>query len=807
MTSPDYDFTDLSPYDFEALLRDLLSAHEGIAFSTYRIGPDGGIDLQARTDSAVVIAQCKHTPQASRAKLISLAAQEMGKSQNFEAEISRYIFITSADITPKTEREIREELTDLAPTVEVHGRGWINALLAMHPDLERRHFKLWLKSSVAIREMLSGGVFLRGESRARRIEENYLRFVHHDICDRAEKSLEVNGIAILQGAPGAGKTAAAEYLILQWWRRGFRVIVDPRTVDNWWSWLADETPTVFFFDDAWGQTRLHDHSSSHHEKDFAEFLASIIQENLRGDRSRVRTKVAVVTSRSLVLHDTRRYSDATNTLLEAVSDALIPVGRLPHDVKSRILFNHVNIAIDNDPVRAQLASYDWWTTTAAHPNYSPRIVEIVTKRRRFESGAQLVAELREALDDPQQIWQSSFDSFSSLEQLLLLILAVSDSQGVERDAVTLRLRDHSLTEISNTIRRLSGNWIERSNEKGTEVYALSDPSQRDFLVRHVARESLACLDLIKHSHSYKDVAALCEQGRPSELEYQPSLFSLEEASLRESLDACTHPLLNSLRAHWASAIKRLESVPRGFLTVPTQAFVDLFTMFIEIVAYHSDRYSGRGWASFNHDGWTESAMRVISALLDDTDMGSFEETLEAVWQIHGTYSKVTRYRVFEGPYQDHMQWIRDTLMMAWYEWDRVGVETFGEARYWSDLAEAVIDDPGFFRAVGFHEGAASVLEDIESFDAEVSFQIESDTHTQDWVAKVEELEELFDCTLQDSRRTLRLRGLLPEKSLAFYAQETAAPDGLPGIDGKGEYRASGTIDALFRSLGKGVHED
>jgi hypothetical protein len=296
MSSPDYDFKELSPYDFEVLARDLLSRHEGISYSTYAIGRDGGIDLQARTRSGTRIAQCKHTPDASSGRLISYAKKEKKKLQSLGLPIRRYSFITTAELSPLLEDRLLTTLSGVAEEVEVHGRGWLNSILSEHSDLERRHFKLWLKSSMAIQEMLRRGVFLRGESRVRRIQRNYLRFVHHSACDKAEEALQSTGIAVISGSPGAGKTAAAEYLLLQWWHRGYRVIVDPRTVDSWWEWLEDDVPTIFFFDDAWGQTQLHDHRASHYDRDFAEFLTSIVEKCTDSHSENFRDKVAVITS-------------------------------------------------------------------------------------------------------------------------------------------------------------------------------------------------------------------------------------------------------------------------------------------------------------------------------------------------------------------------------------------------------------------------------------------------------------------------------------------------------------------------------
>ncbi|MEV0322080.1 restriction endonuclease [Streptomyces sp. NPDC050658] len=800
MTSPDYDFKDLSPYDFEVLIRDLLSVHEGFPFSTYRVGPDGGIDLKARKDGLLHIAQCKHTPDASRARLKSLAAEEREKLSRSESSIQRYIFVTSADITPGVEEELRADFAGCAATVEVHGRGWLNALLALHPKMERRHFKLWLKSSVAIKEMVAGGVFFRGQSRARRIEQNYFRFVHHEACERADKALESTGVVLLTGSPGAGKTAVAEYLILQWWRRGYRVIVDPRTVDNWWEWLEDDTPTIFFFDDAWGQTRLHDHATSHHDKDFAEFLTSILEKNVSANGFVARGKVAVVTSRSQVLHDTRRFSDATSMLLEHMPTSVVAVERLTSEVKSRILFNHVNLAVLDECARRELANGDWWRAVSAHQNYSPRIVELVTARRHFTSGHQLVKELHDALDDPQQVWQTSFNTFSPLEQLLLSTLAVSDSQGVRRERLTARLHDYSPTEFWNAISRLVGTWIERSYVSGYDVFTLADPSQRDFLIGLIARESLVCLDLIKHADSFDDLKLMCDRGRAPELEYQPSLFSLENDSLRASMDECAQPLLISMRMMWDRRLEGVNVVPRGVLTLPTDVFVDLLSTFAEIVVYQADRYAGKEVGELALDGWFELNIGKLMGLLRDTDPGSFHESMDAVQQIYHAFRNVTLFREFEAPWSFHIEALRGAIREVWGTWDAEDLRVFGPGEYWTGLVDVLIESTYLFEDLGFHEAAASVFH-LEALDEELGSRIEDAPGGSNWVQILDDLETLLDSVLPESRGVLRSHRLLYEDDPDPIEDEVASPRGIVTNEQVDRDVSTGAVEALFRSLG------
>ncbi|WP_328758051.1 restriction endonuclease [Streptomyces sp. NBC_00271] len=793
MNAPDYDFKELSPYDFEALARDLLSRHEGITFSTYAIGRDGGIDLRAKDHRGVHVAQCKHTPEARRGKLLTHARKEKEKIDNSGVSLGRYLFLTTADISPGLEDDLLEILDGLADTVEVHGRGWLNALLSEHPKVERRHFKLWLKSSMAVSEMLRGGVFLRGHSRVSKIKRNYMRFVHHVGCENAERALADTGVAIISGAPGSGKTAIAEYLILQWWRRGYRVIVDPRTVDSWWGWLEDDVPTIFFFDDAWGQTRLHDFASSHYEKDFAEFLASVLEKRLHGVVGENYEKVVVITSRSLIMHDLLRSSDSTSHLFEGLPDSIVRVEKLPHEVRARILFNHVNSAFADQRMRDELATGNWWHRISAHRNYSPRIIELVTARRGFKSGHEIIDALDAALQDPKEIWEKSFNSLSSFEQLFLSMLAVSSSRGSSSVDLARRLRSHSMTDLSNALGRLTGTWVERTHSTSIDLLDLADPSQRDFLVHHLARESMACLDVIKNTDSIGDLALICERGRPPELEYQQSLFSFEEDSLRNSLDGCASLLLEKLRATFDY---RLDEIMRQVGGQPAiNDLVEAFRDLTRALIYQADRYAVPDTNAMEVAVWFEASVAILFPLLDQIQFETFGDALDSISDMAGTLGDLTENRVFPEPYAEMIEGLRLAVALMWEEWD-VQVQGASGLLGFSDAVHAaLVDQPGVFREIGLTRTAKEVL-DVELLDAELASRIEEDPFRNwDWVTS--DLEHLLKCRLDVSRTALAI--LAREEDRAF--RKGIKPK-VPRIQLElgGPEVPSGEVDVLFRSL-------
>ena len=66
----DYDFSFLSSFDFEVLVRDLLQKEHKLTLESFKSGRDQGIDLRYTVDpTKSLIVQCKHYFGSSYRKL------------------------------------------------------------------------------------------------------------------------------------------------------------------------------------------------------------------------------------------------------------------------------------------------------------------------------------------------------------------------------------------------------------------------------------------------------------------------------------------------------------------------------------------------------------------------------------------------------------------------------------------------------------------------------------------------------------------------------------------------------------------
>ncbi|WP_369044032.1 restriction endonuclease [Streptomyces sp. Midd1] len=789
IAAPDYDFASLSPYDFEVFVRDLLSAHDRLMYSTYRVGADGGIDLKAATEQGWVVVQCKHTPSADKSSVLRAARIEAGKAAGMGFTPVRYVFVTSAELTPGAEREAHQALAGVAGTVEVYGRGWLNAVLALHPEVERRHFKLWISSTQAVRAMMQDGVFLRGESRIQRIERNYLRFVHHETCEIAESVLEEHGCVLLSGAPGAGKTTIAEYLLLLWWHRGFRVVVDPRTVDQWWAWLGDDTPTVFFFDDAWGQTHHQDHGSRHHDTDLSEFIESVLERQASSSAS----KVLIMTSRVQVLRDTVRLSDASRRAVEQLAHCHVPVERLPYDVRSRVLFNHVHLSVTDPQTRRDLSIGAWWQGVAGHRNYSPRLVEIVVRRSAARSAQELIEDLEEALENPHEIWGASFRALPPVDQQLLLTLSLMDWQGVPWQDVIRRLRGiaSSASHVDAAVERLNGSWITKVLRASSPDLALADPSQRDFLIRYLSMSPGAMTAIIRNAVSFDDLRPVCRRGEATELEVNMRLFSSGEDLFRDVLDMCAPELLTRLRELWDLHPCDAEALAGGNWRELT-SLVEALTL---IVRFHGDRHAATGTAL--PADWFADALARLTLLVDGLGVTSIEPLAELVTELAAAAEDVTpswpRDHAFLGP----LSQIHEVISHAWTMHEPWIARHQGTG-YEADLAAALVQYANSLAALGL----GPTIDTYSPTDIDAYLALHFDEYDPDEIAEqIDSIEDVVGWTLTDTRE--RLSPLLDAEEDETPSSPRQAPVVLPrhipATTPPADTTAS--VTALFRSLG------
>ncbi|MGL3210508.1 restriction endonuclease [Bradyrhizobium sp. BR 1433] len=103
-----YDFGNLSPADFEDLVRDLVGREFSVRFEAFAAGPDGGMDGRHARGGAATILQAKHYGRSSYASLKSQMKRERSAIEGLAP--GRYILATSCPLTPKNKSKLAEAI-------------------------------------------------------------------------------------------------------------------------------------------------------------------------------------------------------------------------------------------------------------------------------------------------------------------------------------------------------------------------------------------------------------------------------------------------------------------------------------------------------------------------------------------------------------------------------------------------------------------------------------------------------------------------------------------------------------------------
>lgn len=152
-----YDFSTLSPADFEDLTRELLGEELGIRFEAFPDGPDDGMDGRYAAADGDTILQAKHYFRSGLSKLKSTMRRERFTIDALRPR--RYILATSTPLTPANKTALAGVIGPaLKNPGDIFGPQDLSALLRKHPMIETAHQKLWAQSSAVLKVLVTGAV-------------------------------------------------------------------------------------------------------------------------------------------------------------------------------------------------------------------------------------------------------------------------------------------------------------------------------------------------------------------------------------------------------------------------------------------------------------------------------------------------------------------------------------------------------------------------------------------------------------------------------------------------------------------------
>jgi adenylate kinase family enzyme len=326
-----YDLRVLDDKEFEALSVDLLGVLQGCRIERFKPGKDAGVDGRwfiSKDQEAVI--QCKHWMRTGYGRLLKhLSNHEKQKLDKLKPH--RYILVTSVELSRKNKRQIS---TVLAPYVQsdsdVFGREDLDDLLARNPDVEKRHYKLWLSSAAILTYIINNAVYGRSGFDTSEIREKAPVFVKTSDFSKAEHVLNNLHTVIITGAPGIGKTTLAEQLVVKLLADGYE-LVSLRDITDGESAFQENKKQVFYFDDFLGRNLL-EAIKLQHDTQIIGFMKRIHRDS---------SKRFILTSRSSILNQGKYLSDLFSLAKTEKNEYEVRIDSLTRYEKARILYAHV----------------------------------------------------------------------------------------------------------------------------------------------------------------------------------------------------------------------------------------------------------------------------------------------------------------------------------------------------------------------------------------------------------------------------------------------------------------------------------
>lgn len=498
-----YDFLILSASEFERLTRDLLQKHLGCYIESFTSGRDGGIDLRCAgiKDSSIII-QCKRYKEYSSLK------RELAKEVNKVKALSptQYYISTTVGLTPANKEEIKQMFHPyILSTEDIFGRDDLNNLLALHADIEKQYYKLWLCSIAVMEQIINKRVVNWSKLEYQACLDESKKYVMNESFDQAMDKLLQYHYVIISGIPGIGKTTLARQLIFQKLGTDYdEFVCITNDLDNAMDLLEDGKKQIFLFDDFLGNTFF-----EHGEKGFESKLILFIR-HIR----KAKNKLLILTTREYILQDAKLYYEKFETNNLDLSKCVVDLGSYTKMIKAEILYNH--LAYSDIPVeclRNLVKREHNYFYLISHKNYNPRVIEAFINHEEWKekSPDEFYRTFRYVFDHPNSVWEMAFNKLDALSQYALIVLVTLHRPCLLKDwreafevftDVTKEIydltKDDKLWMLS--LKTLDGSFIKiEMRDGGNHFVDFFNPSIHDFLVDHIENRPKLLEKLINSS--------------------------------------------------------------------------------------------------------------------------------------------------------------------------------------------------------------------------------------------------------------------------------------------------------------------
>ena len=506
-----YDFKELSSYDFELLIRDILQKELGVYIESFKSGRDNGIDLRYSTDKEnTVIIQCKHYANSSFSNLKTSLKSEVLKLKKIKCK--RYMVVTSKGLNPMEKDELLEILTPYCTnTSDILGKEDINNLLTKYPEVEKSNYKLWLTSTTLMDKILHSKVYNQSEVEIDDIRSRCKYYVQNNSFFVALDMLKKLNYCIITGIPGIGKTTLAEILILHFLDKDYEIYKISNDIGEAYEVYNKNKKQLFYYDDFLGQTSLDNKLNKNEDDKILKFIKTIAKN---------KNSKFILTTREYILNEAKIYYEKFNSFNFDINQCSIKLSDYTDIHKANILYNHLYFSEIPSKIYEELIIRKKYKEIINHSNYNPRIIDEVIKNYCDESYDEFYDNMIYTLDNPEYLWEHIFkNQLKSYSRNLLIILATMPNI-VESSELKNAFESYNsyicdkYSEIRNrydfdkALKALEVTFIKVEKNKNKFLISFSNPSVKDFIENIIYNDKETYLECLESTIFFMQVRTL-----------------------------------------------------------------------------------------------------------------------------------------------------------------------------------------------------------------------------------------------------------------------------------------------------------